>query len=88
VSGSPARKAVVSALLKTGLSVLEKPFLTPRGNDMYPGTWIESPCLQRFSSHDYQSKLSLEIKYRSGKRSGGALGARLATQSLNPEPNV
>jgi len=31
----------MSALLKTGLSVLEEHVLTPRGNDMYPGTWTD-----------------------------------------------
>jgi hypothetical protein len=29
----------MSALLKTGLEVLKKLVLTPRGNDMVPGTW-------------------------------------------------
>jgi hypothetical protein len=44
----------MSALLKTGLSVLEEHVLTPRGNDMYPGTWTDGhpspikniPCLR------------------------------------------
>ena len=29
------------ALLKTGLVVLVEHVLTPRGNDMYPGTWTD-----------------------------------------------
>lgn len=32
---------IMSALLKTGLAVLEELVLTPRGYDMYPGTWTD-----------------------------------------------
>jgi hypothetical protein len=32
----------MSALLKPGLMVLIELVLTPRGNDMYPGTWTRS----------------------------------------------
>ena len=31
----------MSALLRTGLVVLQELVLTPRGKDMYPGTWTD-----------------------------------------------
>jgi hypothetical protein len=59
----------MSALLKTGLVVLVELVLTPRGNDMYPGTWTDghlSPIenLRKFGDSFNQSIMCFRLPGR------------------------
>ena len=71
------------ALLKTGLVVLVEHVLTPRGNDMYPGTWTDghlSPTenLPKFGDSFNQAIMCFglpgreSVTYRSRKNADGA----------------